>query len=293
MADEVDQILDDAIRNTETEIFDGAFTPEPAAETPTAEAVTETPKADGRDPATGQFTAKEPAKSDATPEAKAAEATEDDTANVPSWRLKQSTAEKRAAEAERDALKSRLESMERQMAAFQPKAEQPKQEDIDPLLDPIGFRKSMQEGFNAELQKVQLNSNLAIAHVRHGDTFEKAYEALLAEGQRGNRQLVTQLVGSQNPGESIVRWHKNQETLREVGNDPASYKAKVLEDAMKDPEFLSKAMEAARVSAGGQSQGNSTVKLPPSLSRATGSTQNTDPADSDNSEKSVFDYAFK
>jgi hypothetical protein len=285
---DTDALLDEAQRNTETEIFDNAFTPE--AETPKDEApVTEVPKTDGRDPETGQFTAKETKE---TPEAAdPKDQKQEEVGQIPSWRLKEEADARRAAESERDKFKSDLSAMQQRMAALE-KPQQQKQEVIDPLLDPEGFRKSMQDSFNSELQKITLNNNLAIAHVRHGDTFEKAYSALLSEGERGNRQLVNQLVTSQNPGEAIVRWHKNQETLREVGNDPATYKSKVLEDALKDPAFLTKALEAARASAG-QSQAPGAVQLPPSLSRVTGSSNNTDPADADGSEKAVFDYAFK
>jgi hypothetical protein len=282
---DTDALLDEAQRNTETEILTEAFTPE----TPAAE-VTEVPKVENRDTETGQFTAKEQKETTTeTPDPK--DQKPEEAGQIPSWRLKEEADARRAAESERDKFKSDLSAMQQRMAALE-KPQQQKQEVIDPLLDPEGFRKSMQDAFSGEMQKVILNNNLAIAHVRHGETFEKAYSALLAEGQAGNRQLVNQLVTSQNPGEAIVRWHKNQETLREVGDNPANYKNKVLEDALKDPAFLTKALEAARASAG-QSQAPGAVQLPPSLSRVTGSSKNTDPADSDGSEKAVFDYAFK
>src|SRR6185437_11435072 len=128
-------------------------------------------------------------------------------------------------------------------SALEKPVEQPKQEDIDPLLDPQGFAKSLQSSFEQRLSEERLNNNLAIAHVKHGDKFEKAYNALLSAAQSGNRQIVPHMTSQPNPGEAIVRWYSEQETLREVGNDPASYKQKLLDEALKDPTYLAKAIE--------------------------------------------------
>lgn len=293
MADELNDMLDSAVRETETEILTDAFKDEAPVEKTEAEpekaveeAKTEA-KTDRNEK--GQFIAKSEQKSDDKPKG---EEKSDDAGQIPSWRLREESEARRAAEQRANAVEARMAQLQARLDALDKPKEQ-KQEDIDPLLDPQGFSQRLQEGFTAKLREIELNNNLAIAHVRHGDKFEKAYEALLSEGAKGNRQLVNSLVSRPNPGEAIVKWFSDQETLREVGGDPAAYKQKLLEEALSDPEFLAKATEAARqVALGGKSQAKPRVEIPPSLSRATGSSKNSDPIDTDNSEKAVFDYAF-
>ena len=245
----------------------------------------EPPKADEqpRDE-TGKYAAKE-AKTDkpiveGEPKPDTAKVEPDDKdGQVPSWRHREVAEARRSAETRAQTLEAQLAAMNARFAAqYQPPKDQPKQEDIDPLLDPQGFAKRMQDGFESRISEMQLNNNLALAHVRHGETFEKAYNALLATAQAGNRQIVPQLTNQANPGEAIVRWYNDQETLREVGGNPATYKQKLLDEALKDPTYLAKAIEAAKVSAG-QPKQNTITRLPPSLSRTTGSSSNDDMGD--------------
>lgn len=78
------------------------------------------------------------------------------------------------------------------------------------------------------------------------------------------------VVNAPNRYTAAVQWHQRQNVLKEVGPDPEVYKARVLEEALKDQAFLAKALEAARASAGQQQPGkpSSVVQLPPSLNRA-------------------------
>ena len=246
-------------------------------ETPEAEtkegAVTEQPRDE-----TGKFAPKETPKPEAKAEPEKVEPdkveAEDEKGVVPSWRLKEVSDARRAAEAERDTFKAQIAQMQARLAGLEKPPEQ-KTENIDPLLDPDGFTRKLTTEFSQRLAEVQLNNNLALAHVRHGEKFEKAYSALIAQAQAGNRQLVPHLTSQANPGEAIVKWYSDQETLREVGGDPASYKTKLLEEALKDPTYLAKAIEAAKASAG-QQRSNNITKLPPSLSRTTGSSNDHD-----------------
>lgn len=274
MADPVEDLLSEGLRDTDAEILENAFKDEPVKTEPEkAEPETPEPKEQPRDE-TGKFTAKE-----AEPEPKPDEQpVEDKDGQVPSWRLREVAEARRAAEAKADAeakrnatLELQLRQLSDRLAGLEKPKEQTKQEEIDPLIDPQGFAKRIESSFNQRLTEIQLNNNLALAHVRHGEKFEKAYEALLQSAQTGNRQLVSQLTSQPNPGEAIVKWYSDQETLREVGGDPASYKQKLLDEALKNPEFLAKAIEAAKVSAGGQSKPNNVTQLPPSLSRVAGS----------------------
>jgi hypothetical protein len=249
---------------------------------------TEQPKTDEqpRDE-TGKFAAKE-AKPDNpivegepkpdTVKAETGKEADDKDGQVPSWRLREVADARRSAETERDTLRSQLAQLNGRLQSLERPKEQPKQDDIDPLLDPQGFAKRIETSFETRMQEERLNNNLALAHVRHGDKFEKAYNALLATAQAGNRQIVPQLTSQANPGEAIVRWYSDQETLKEVGSDPAKYKQTLLDEALKNPEFLAKAIEAAKVSAG-QPKTNTITRLPPSLSRTTGSSATDDLGD--------------
>lgn len=293
---DIEQELEQAVRETDAEILNEAFQDEPQQESE----VQVEERAENRDPETGRFTAKEKTE-EPEPKADVPEAKDDDHGQVPSWRLREINEEKRAAQARAEAaerasleLKSRLDMLERQFQQRQAPVEQ-KQEEIDPLIDPNGFRKSVHESLSQQLREFQLNTNLQLASVKHGETFEKAYNALIAEGQSGNRQLVHQLTNQSNPGEAIVKWYRNQQVLKEVGDDPAAYKNKLLEDALNDQAFIAKVIEKVRGGSPAQAQRpNNVTQLPPSLSRATGSRSGSSiEDDTDNSDASVFQYAMR
>lgn len=296
MADDDLELINDAARETETEILENAFADEPEKAEPEEQPEKAEAKSEPARTEDGKFKAKEEAKPavETKTEPEKSETVEDDKANVPSWRLREVADEKRALQAERDKLTGELAQMRMRMSALEKPAEQPKQEDIDPLLDPHGFAKRMEASFEAKRAEDRLNFNLGLAHVRYGEKFEQAYEALLTAAQSGNRQIVPQLTSQPNPGEAIVRWWSDQQTLKEVGNDPAAYKQKLKDEFLKDPEFLKAAMEAARNSANGsQPNGqNNITRLPPSLSRTAGSRAD-DTDDGDDSEASIFASAFK
>lgn len=294
MADIEQEVLSDT---SDAEILNEAFQDTPAEQ---PEPVAEPEKAENRDPETGQFTAKTEQK--AEPEkVEKTEPEPDEHGQIPSWRVREINDEKRAAvaraeaaERERLELKTRLEAMELQLQQPKPK-EEPKQEEIDPLIDPQGFAKRLQDGFDAKLREVQLNNNLALASVKHGEKFDAAYNAFLQAAQQGDRTTYQSVMNSPNPGEAMVRWHAQQETLREVGSDPAAYKNKILEDAMKDPAFQAKVIEAIKGgSAPSGQRPNNVTQLPPSLSRATGSKSGASiEDDTDGSDRAVFDYAMR
>jgi hypothetical protein len=281
MADNDQEVLSKALIENEKDLLENSFKDEPVKEQPEKE-----PEPKAAEPTrdeTGKFATKETkadkpiVEGEPKPDAAKVE-TDDKDGHVPSWRLREVADARRAAETERDTLRSQLAQLNGRLQSLERPKDEPKQEDIDPLLDPQGFAKRIESTFNARLTEERLNNNLALAHVRHGDKFEKAYNALLTTAQAGNRQIVPQITSQANPGEAIVRWYSDQETLKEVGSDPAKYKQTLLDEALKNPEFLAKAIEAAKVSAG-QPKQNTITRLPPSLSRTTGSSSNDDAGD--------------
>jgi hypothetical protein len=312
MAEPTEQeLIADAVSSLEQEIHEEAFQDKPADEPETAEEAGEDlPEAEASDDGQprdeqGRFASKDkPAEQQAQPqqqeqrpgEQQQGQERDDETSDVPRWRLREIAEERRQAQAERDQLRAeliRLQTMA-QRQQQQPQPQEQQQQEIDPLLDPQGFANRLRNEFAEQLRVERLNMSLAMSHQRHGEKFEKAYEALVLEGQRGNRQIIDQLTRQGNPGEAIVRWYGERELLRETNGDLNAFKAKVREELLKDPEFLKQAAQAR--SQGAQQQPgrpNNITRLPPSLSRATGTTANVDPNDTDDSERAVFDYAFR
>lgn len=298
MADPEQVEVEQSVRETEDDLLKSAFAPteEKPAEQPLEPKVERV-----RDPETGRFTKAEAPQApapEATPPTEAPEGEAKAEEQVPSWRLREINEEKRQAQAELERLRVEHARMQAYMAQVQ-RAQAPQQEapPPDPVVDPVAYTKHVQEGLRREFQQQaatdRLNYDLRLAHVMYGDRFEKAYEALVTEGQRGNQGLVRLLVSQASPGEAIVRWHTQNEVLREVGADPTAYKQKTREELLKDPEFLAQAVEAHRRIATGQGQPqNTVVKLPPSLSKATGTTE-VPQTKTDGSDAAIFAYAMQ
>lgn len=270
---------------SDADLMASAFQDEPPAEEPEASP----PAADdgdkprdehGRFAAKPQESAPEVAKPQNEPAASEppADSGEDRVrGEIPAWRLKEEAdarraAEQRAQEFERRAVETerRLQEIERREAESR-RAQEP----IDPLADPNGYKQALEEKFERQRQEDRLENNLQVAQLRHGEVFDTAYQAFLQAAER-DRAFGQNMVRSANPGEAIVQWHRREQTLARVGSDPDAYEKSVLEKALENPEFLSRAMEKIKAQAsGGQptpnaaSRPNTVTRLPPSLNSAT------------------------
>ena len=307
------ELLHEAVRSTEEEIQQAAWDKDAPDEEPAAEAEAEAPEQqadDAEQPRNdkGQFVSREtdePQQAEQGEQEQPAEG--EDGEAVPRWRMREIAEERRQERARADALQTELVRLQTQIAQQRGQPQQPQapQQDIDPLLDPAGFANRLRADFQREIAMNRLNSNLEIEHLRHGETFERAYDALIQEGQRGNGALIDRLTRTGNPGESMVRWYKERELLGATGGDLNKFRETMRQELLKDPEFLQAAIEVVRAQATGEqprqssNQGNRSgrpnniTRLPPSLSRAPGGSPNTDPIDTDDSERAVFDYAFR
>ena len=249
---------------------------------------------------------------------------------VPSGKLREANEARRAAEAERDALKAQIEKtgdtkalsdrlelalrqideLRRQPAQQQPRQEAPKVEAPPDLFEnPTGFVDHLQKGFQTELSKrdqqlsnMRLETSFAIAHAFHKDTFEKAFESINKLDPRNpdDRSTVQRIYSAPNPGEALVNWHRRSETLRVVGDDPTKFleseRARMREELLKDPEFRKQIIDAARGEASTANNGapNTTTRLPRSLNQAEGGNRRpaVDPRQFDDSDTAVFSSAF-
>lgn len=183
--------------------------------------------------------------------------------------------------------------------------------DPDIFEDPKGFvsgiKQEIQTGLNQVLSTVRQNSvsmSFELAHVRHGEAFPKAMEAInkLDAGNPDDRVIVQRIYNSPNPGEALVTWHKRQQTLSEVGDDPAAYREKVAKETrealIKDPEFRKQLLADLRgeALAGDDGTPRTANRLPRSLARAPGSNlgaERMDPRVSDDSEQAVAESAWR
>lgn len=199
-------------------------------------------------------------------------------AMVPSWRLREIREAREAAQREaererqeRSRVEAELNAARFQMQQWQQRQAQPPQEIPDPLADPTGYDRHVSSMLDNKFKEMEANFSFRLAHVQHGDTFEKAYSDLLSRVQRGDIGLRDQILSSGDPGASLVSWYKREQTIARVGDDPEAYRSKVLEDALNDEAFLAKVVEKIKGKPAQGSNSRNITKLPPSLNRATGS----------------------
>jgi hypothetical protein len=290
--DEKDGLQELAVDSDEA-LFEGTL----SDETPVVEEVAE--PADGQDRnADGTFKAKEDKPEVIEQKPVETRVDDDQHGQVPSWRVREINAEKaealkraEAAEAERVRHANENAELRRQLEASKKPAET-KQEDVpDPLLDPKGYTEWQRQQWRDDLRNERGQMSMEMAREADPETFDKAYQAVTQAINSGDRLTQARIYNARNPGRELIAWHKEQEVRREVGNDPAAYKSRVLEEALKDPAYLAKAIEAAKVAAGAPSKGVSPVRLPPSLATAARADAAATSDDNDVSDEALFKYA--
>lgn len=248
--------------------------------------------------------------------------------DIPPGRLREANEARRAAEAERDALKAALEKSNaeskaqldlvmREIAALKT-APRGKTEPVEPVVesvpdifeDPQGFAEHLQKGFQSELAKrdqrletMRVESSMALAHALHKETFEKAFGEInkLDPANSDVRATVQRIWASPNPGEALVAWHKRNEALARVGDDPSAYEERIRSETraalLKDPEFRKQLLADLRGEAiEPDGQVRTQTRLPRSLARAGGSNVQTSrpgPDAFDNSDQAVADAAWR
>jgi len=208
----------------------------------------------------------------------------------PEWRLKEDAERARQAEtelanerAEKAALKQRLEALERPAAKQEPeKAAKP-----DPLLDPEGYEQYLEKKFEEKLLNNQRNASLARAHRTYKEEFDEAYAAAQ---KQVDPVLKARMHATDDPGETLIQWHREMKTRAEVGSDLKAYKEKLRKEALEDPEFRKAAMEAWRTEASTQTpDGRPRVSISPSLNGASRSNALLRSADGSLSDQELFE----
>jgi hypothetical protein len=187
----------------------------------------------------------------------------DEAPQVPSWRIREINEEKRALQAERDALLAERQQWQRQQPTPQTQREPAKVERPDPLLDPDGYASFVREEIRQEALAERREESLQRAAETHPAEFQEAYTA----AQKAvDPALRARMQNSRDPGKTLLEWHRETKTRQEIGGDLTAYKQRLRDEALKDPEFRKAAMEAWRADA--PSNGKPRVELPPSMSSA-------------------------
>ncbi|BBB99392.1 hypothetical protein [Bradyrhizobium elkanii] len=219
---------------------------------------------------------------------------DDNAPHIPSWRLREVNEERRRFAEENERIKAELAELRRasQQPRQQTQTEQERPARPDPLIDPEGYAKHVREEIRQEVLSERREESLQAAAEQHPEDFKAAYA--LAQ-QRVDPALKARMQESRNPGRTLLEWYREQKTMQEVGNDPKAWLEKQLEERLKDPAFLARAVEVARGSAQqqrpAQNNGRPKVELPPSMtgaSRANAALRSQDTND-DVSDRELFE----
>jgi hypothetical protein len=149
-------------------------------------------------------------------------------------------------------------------AAQQAARQQQSQQQPDPFMHPDKFADARIQAAIApvisQLQAVVANNNLAAARAVHGQELaDKAYQEFDKALPTMSPFEAAQVMQAPNPFVAAVQWHRRREILQQVGDDPNAYRERLLQEALQDQDFLTRAREviSARMS------GRPTQALPP------------------------------
>jgi hypothetical protein len=251
----------------------------------------------------GRFAPKQP-----EPEVKAEAPTtepepKDDEGKVPSWRLRElrearEAAERRAEEASRQnyAFQEQMRTLQRRLDELQ----KPKQEPVDFFTNPDAAIEQRLTPMQQELQRVQsqalLNSSKALAIAEYGKDAVREMEAAIEAASRSNHpdmaSLSARMQNSDHPVAIAMEWHQQKSLLEQTGGDIKAYRQRVLDEAMKDPTFQAKVLEAARGQAQAAPNARPNIQLPKSLNSVAGTGLSSDADDNDMSDAGLFRQAM-
>ena len=259
---------------------------------PTEQPIEQQPGERLRDPSTGRFMPR----SGASPETDAATAgtvapgaTAEAEGTVPSGRLREIREERDLILSQLTELRAQNQLLAQQLGAMQrpqqaPPPPQAEAELPDPVLDPRGFYNAVLERVRIEQQSRILDMSIRNAHGRHGELFERAYGAFMQVAPQ-HPDFARTVVSGHDPGQHMVDWYNRQTMIAEIGPDPRAWMSRQLDEALKNPVYLQKAIDAATAQArgtvtqvgaaspqarAGTGQRSANVQLPPSLSRMPG-----------------------
>lgn len=209
--------------------------------------------------------------------------------SIPSWRLREEAEARRVAEDRARILEGRLN----EIAAHLRQQQKPADFFTDPTQATQELILRTIQPYAEETRKNLMAMGKMVASTTHGADKVDAAERAFLEA-RANESLdpvdYERVVQSPNRYDAVVQWHKRQTVLSSVGDDPAAWFEKQLEQRLADPKFQASLLEKVRGSAATRP---SETRLPPSLSRTTSAASNGGGGIGDLSNQSLFAHATK
>lgn len=297
---------------SDADLYSAATADEAPADqgTQEAEPAQAEPKVDasGRvhDPATGKFAPKaKDAEAAPTqqPSTEQAPKTDDEGAQVPSWRLRElreqrEAAEKRAQDKEREnlELQTHLRSLDARLRQLTDTPKEPPDFYADPAAFVDDRLNPARQELGQQLGQMKEGFSKLIAIDKFGEeAVTAAYSELEKQMREGSGQPdYARIMRSAHPYGELVKWHKSQVARQTVGDDPAAWFEKQLEERLKDPTYQGKVLERIRGTANTQPNGSAPrVQLPPSLNKVAAAARVTGEDDGDLSDASLYRHATR
>lgn len=174
---------------------------------------------------------------------------------IPAWRLAEVTQE-------RNALRDRIAEMEAKLRQPAPQAAPaPVAPTVpDMFSDPEGYTAYMEQKFEAKLRMQRAEDLMEAAAEKYGEKFTEAYNAMVKAKSEGDHHSVARVANAKNPGEELIKWHKQRSLIDTTGGDLDAFLAQ--ERAKWEAERAGQQQPAPQ-----QQQPGNIVQLPPSLSR--------------------------
>jgi hypothetical protein len=217
---------------------------------------------------------------------------------IPSWRLKEEAEARREAIREAEELRRQNWQRDQELAQLRQQLNQytaPKQELIDPYSDLEGAIRQRMDPLQSQLQFNREQTKFATSEMLMRDKIgDEKFEELRswALARTNDPAFEAKVMRSAHPWNETMRIQKQELALKEVGDDPAAYRQRILEEALKDPAYVGRAIEVAKTMTGSNGQKPApNISLPPSLNKASSSLSN-EAADNDMSDAALYRYAI-
>lgn len=214
---------------------------------------------------------------------------------VPVGAVKAEREKRQAAEADAETLRREIAELRGMVIARQQPAPQPQQEQRPASLwdDPDAFINSQLSPLQSTVSELREELWEARASTVHSPEAVKAAKAEAEKlfGTPEGRALHQRLTGNGgNPFDNLVQWHKQQQALSRVGDDPDAWLQAELEKRLSDPAEQAKILERIRSGATSRpTNGQPITSLPPSLNRLPSGGNAA--ADNDMSDSALFSHA--
>jgi len=254
----------------------------------------------------GRFTAKDEVTSDeqAQPDPAPQEPDgEPNTGHIPPAVLLAERQKAKDYKAQLDTLTQQNQQLQAQMQAFmsaQQRPQQPAQAEAKPESlwdDPETYIRGTIGTIEQRLQaQAEATSKMFAVQQFGEEAVTSAYQAMAqaVNVDPNAKHELARIQASQHPFGELVQWHKRNETLRRIGDDPQAYEAQLKQQWMNDPEVVKAVLANAQATAAANvnSQRSAPVThVPPTLSRASAAGANA-PVEADISSEGLFQHAM-